>query len=264
MNSYVVRRPTTIAVASGKGGVGKSTVALNLAICLASSGLSTGLLDADVYGPDLPRMLNLSRTERAAHVTLAQHPKAVRLMEPIFVHGVQLMSVALMIADDQSLDWSSPLIGLLVRRLATEVGWKDLDTLVLDLPPGTADLQQEVLREFRPDGVLLVVTPQDVAHLDGKRVVEMCAKEGVPILGGVANMEGLRCPSCDCRIQLFPDVIDKRSVWSAGITKLASLEFDVSVAIAAEAGRPIVIDKPRSKTAAEYRRLARRVVRMVT
>ena len=250
----------TVAVASGKGGVGKSTVALNLACALAVDGSRVGLLDADVYGPDIPRMVNVTRTQAADHIMLAHGPETgPHTLEPIEAFGISIMSIGLMIGEDQPLDWSSPLVQLLVRRFATDVDWGEIDVLVLDLPPGTADLQQFISASYRPDGVLLVVTPQDVAHLDAKKAVAMYERSGIPILGAVENMATLTCPDCDREIELFPPVRPERSIWHQGVERLASIPLDPAIAHAADDGRPAVVAHPGSSTTNIFHALARTV-----
>jgi ATP-binding protein involved in chromosome partitioning len=225
-----------IAVASGKGGVGKSTVSLNLALALAERGEKVGLLDADFYGPDIPRMIGLVRTKSARYLNLWDAEQADQ--EPVEKFGIRFMSVGFLMGENQSVSLQSGLVDLLLVRLLKNVAWGDLDYLIIDLPPGTADLQQQLIERTDLDGVLLVVTPQDVAHLDAKKVLDLCRRTNVDVIGAVENMSGLVCPGCGERIDVFPRVSEERSIWSLGIRKLAEIPMDPAVAAAGEAGRP--------------------------
>lgn len=225
-----------IAVASGKGGVGKSTVSLNVALALAEHGSKVGLLDADFYGPDIPRMIGLVRTKEARFLNLWD--KEASDTEPVEKFGIRFMSVGFLLGESQSISLQSGLVDLLLVRLLDNVAWGDLDYLIVDLPPGTADLQQQLIRRTELDGVLLVVTPQDVAHLDAKKVLDLCRRTNVEVIGAVENMSGLICPRCDERIEVFPRVADERSIWSQGVRKLAEIPMDPAVAQAGDAGRP--------------------------
>lgn len=226
-----------IAICSGKGGVGKSTISLNLAVALAEAGSDVGLLDADLYGPDIPRMVGLARTRDAKHLDLwrADAPPT----EPLERFGVKIMSAGFLVAEGQSLSLASGLIDLLLIRMTRDVAWGDLDYLIVDLPPGTADLQQQLMRRLELDGVVLIVTPQDVAHLDARKVLDLCSRSGVRVLGGVENMDGMACPHCAELIEVFPRVAEGRSIWAAGVTKLGSIPFDPSVVLAGERGKPV-------------------------
>jgi ATP-binding protein involved in chromosome partitioning len=228
-----------IAVCSGKGGVGKSTVALNLACALAVRGERVGLLDADLYGPDIPRMLGLARTREATHIDLWRADD--RSMEPITEHGVKVMSAGFMVAEGQSLSLQSSLIDLLLVRLTRGVQWGELDYLIVDLPPGTADLQQQLMHRLGLAGAIVIVTPQDVAHLDARKVLDLCNRSDVRVLGGVENMSGLICPCCGESVEVFPRVAHERSIWAQGVERLAEIPLDPEVARYGDAGRPIVL-----------------------
>lgn len=247
-----------IAVASGKGGVGKSTVSLNVALALAENGAAVGLLDADLYGPDIPLMVNLTRHEPLRRWALWQRPR-LRLA-PVERFGVKLMSVGFLLAESQALAWPGQMVEFISRQLIEDVAWGELDYLVIDLPPGTADVQQQLARLLTLAGVVIVVGPQDLAHLDAKKVVDLFRNEGVPVLGAVENMSGLVCPHCGEEVAVFPTVRHERSLWSLGVPKLGSVPLDPAVARAGDLGRPVVAADPAGPQADSFRRVAARVV----
>ena len=250
----------TIAVASGKGGVGKSTVSLNLALALAGKGGRVGVLDADVYGPDIPLMVGLTRRKAAASVTLWSNPElGLGQVEPVERFGIKLMSTQFLVAEEQPLAWDMPLVDMLLDRFFGDTAWGDLDYLIVDLPPGTADLQQQLAKRMPLSGAVIVVTPQDVAHLDAKKVVTMFRTNGVAILGGIENMSGLRCPHCAEAIDVFPRVPEDRSIWAMGVECLGTIPLDPETATAGDRGRPVVIDQPDGTQAAAFRAVAERV-----
>jgi ATP-binding protein involved in chromosome partitioning len=218
----------TIAVAGGKGGVGKSTVTLNLARAFAQRGASVGLLDADLYGPDIPAMLGLARTRDAERWTVWSKKGAS--LVPLERHGLKIMSAGFLLGDRQVMPWASQTLPFVLRQLIHDVQWGDLDYLFIDLPPGTADLQAEVFRAVPLTGALLVVGPQDVAHLDAKKVITLLRDADVRVLGAVENMSGLVCPHCGELLEVFPPVTAERSIWQDGIERLASIPLDPTVA----------------------------------
>jgi ATP-binding protein involved in chromosome partitioning len=225
----------TIAVVSGKGGVGKTTVAIGLALALASKG-DVGLLDADLYGPDVPRMLGLTRTGEADALTVWADAGGQRRPRPVESHGVKIWSTQFLVGEDQPVALQAPMAGLLLGRAASTVDWGDLDWMVVDLPPGTADVQQHVAAELSPDGALIVVTPQDVAHLDARKVLTMLERSKVPVLGGVENMAPFPCPDCGAEIELFPPTMPDRTIWACGVPRLARLPFDRNFALGLDVG----------------------------
>jgi ATP-binding protein involved in chromosome partitioning len=254
--------PNVIAVTSGKGGVGKSTVSLNLALALAQRDLSVGLLDADFYGPDIPLMVNLKRSQLRERWLLgrsAGQGGAVR-HEPVERYGLKLMSVGFLISEAQALTLPAPLIHSALRQLLHDVAWGSLDFLLIDTPPGTADLQQELLQQVHLSGALIVVGPQDVAHLDGRKVVDMLRAGKVPILGGVENMAQLTCPHCGEVVSVFPRAAPDRTIWAEGVTQLASIPLDPAVASAGNGRAPLLLAAPDGPQADAFRRLAERVV----
>jgi ATP-binding protein involved in chromosome partitioning len=234
-----------IAVASGKGGVGKTTVAVNLALALTAQGQRTGLVDADLYGPDVPRMMGLRRRAEASHVTLFARPgEADSRLETVSQHGVQLASAAFLLGENQGLGIHGGIAQLLVRRLMSDTDWTGLDYLVMDLPPGTADIQQFVFAlTGRPIYVLVVVTPQVIAHQDARRLIAHLRPRrstNTIDVAGVENMSGQICPSCGQTTVLFPAAPEQESIWGL-IPKLASIPFSHRAAQDADEGRPVMI-----------------------
>jgi ATP-binding protein involved in chromosome partitioning len=247
----------SIAVASGKGGVGKSTVSLNLAVALSERGQRVGLLDADLYGPDIPRMIGLARTRDAKHLDLwsANDSK----LEAFERFGVRIMSVGFLVGEGQSISLQAGLIDLLLIRLTSGVDWGELDYLIVDLPPGTADLQQQLMQRLQLAGALVIVTPQDVAHLDARKVLDLCKRAGVRVLGGIENMDGLVCPGCAERIDVFPRVASERSIWKHGVERLGAIPLDPAIAASGDLGTPIVLTDPTSPQGAAFGDLAQRL-----
>lgn len=244
-----------IAVASGKGGVGKSTVAVNLAVGLARRGLRVGLLDADVHGPNVPLMLGVRRRESAqgwqAFVPLAsgEGSENTQKMPPLERYGVKIMSIGLLVGEDQAamLD-NVEMVGWLVRNLLTLVDWGELDVLLIDFPPGTSEPQATLLKTVVLDGALLVVTPQDVARLDTSRALRAFQRAGVPVLGVVENMSYLRCPHCGERIEIFHRSTVERPI-TTDVPLLAEIPLDPALSAAGDTGRPILITDPDSAQA---------------
>ena len=223
-----------LAIASGKGGVGKSTIAVMLALVLARRGNQVGLLDADLYGPDVPRMLGLSRVEPAAHITVWKESADSRA-RPLEYEGIKVWSTQFLMAEAQAFSMQAGLAGLLLRRAFSVVEWGDVDWLIVDMPPGTADVQQQIA-SLSPTAVLLVVTPQDVAHLDAKKVLTMMRNDGVPVIGGVENMVSARCPHCSGVVEIFPKTPEGRTIWAAGVPKLVSIAFSSELGQLTEGG----------------------------
>jgi ATP-binding protein involved in chromosome partitioning len=261
-------RVPVIAVASGKGGVGKTTVAVNLALALAAQGHRAGLVDADLYGPDVPRMMGLRREAEASHVTLFARPGAPdSRLQTVSRHGVQLASAAFLLGENQGLAVHGGLAQLLVRRLMSDSDWGVLDYLVLDLPPGTADIQQFVFAlSGRPMCVLVVVTPQVIAHQDARRLIGHLGRQGrstgrgrsVADVAGVENMSGQVCPSCGQTTPLFPSAPEQESIWGL-IPRLASIPFSHRAARDADDGQPVMVTGAVPEQVAAYRLIADQV-----
>jgi ATP-binding protein involved in chromosome partitioning len=246
-----------IAVASGKGGVGKTTVAVNLALALRARGHGVGLVDADLYGPDVPRMLGLRRRQDASHVTLsARRGLARSRLEVVERHGIQIASAAFLLGENQGLGLQAGLAQLVVQRLIADADWTDVDYLIVDLPPGTADIQQFVFGlSARPVFVLVVVTPQVIAHQDARRLIADLGRHAAVNVGGVENMSGQICPRCGERTELFPEAGPEESIWNM-IDKLVSLPFSFVAARDADQGRPVLITGAVPEQVAAYQQLA--------
>jgi len=246
-----------VAVASGKGGVGKSTISLNLALALAQSGRQVGLLDADFYGPDIPLMVGISKTKALKQWALWRHHELGGVnLEPVERDGVKIVSVGLVLAEQQAMAWPAQMIEFVGRQFVTAVDWGELDYLLIDLPPGTGDIQQQLLALLPVMAAIVVVTPQDVAHLDARRLLDLLRAGGIRILGGVENMAAFACPHCGVDIALFPAVTLERSIWAQEVGRLGVVPLDPAIAHGADSGQPIVIAEPQSEGADAFRRLA--------
>lgn len=246
-----------IAVASGKGGVGKTTVAVNLALALHGRGLSVGLVDADLYGPDAAHMLGLRRRQEARHITLfANRGTAGSRLEVARHHGVQVASAAFLMGESQGIGVHASIAQLLVRRLIADAAWEDLDCLVIDLPPGSADIQQFVFALAGHEiHVLLVVTPQVVAHRDAHRLLAELARRDVAIAGGVENMASQVCANCGEQTQLFVPAPAEESIW-AKVPRLASIPFSARGAHDADNGLPMMVTRAVAEQVTAYEQLA--------
>jgi ATP-binding protein involved in chromosome partitioning len=243
-----------IAVCSGKGGVGKSSVALNLAVALAAEGERVGLLDADVHAPDIPLMVGLARSRPAAQWTLSRAGGLDRTrLEPVDSFGVRLMSTGFIVAEDQAIAWTADLVSALLNQLIWATSWGELDRLVVDLPPGTSDITQAVVRLLPGAAAVLVVTPQDVAHLDCRRLMAMLERASVTVAGGIENMTGLSCPGCGTHIDVFAPVAEHRSAWSTGLPRLGSVPL---VPAGTDGREPVVHLAPDSPRAVALRAAA--------
>ena len=247
----------TVAVGSGKGGVGKSTVSLNLALALAADGAAVGILDADLYGPNIPLMVGLSRSAWSTGWTIASREQAP--LPPIERYGLKIMSAGFIIAEDQPMGVSGATVRMLLTQLLTQVAWGTLDYLIIDLPPGTSDVQQGLLQTIPLSGAVLVVTPQDVAHLDGRKALRQYTDAKVPVLGGVENMSGYVCPHCGEISDIFARVSETRSIWTLGVDKLGAIPLDPALSRAGDTGRPLLVADPHSPQSTAFREVARRM-----
>jgi ATP-binding protein involved in chromosome partitioning len=241
-----------IAVGSGKGGVGKSTVAVNLAVALAQQGLGAGLLDADPYGPNVPRMLGVDHLP----------PNANGKLVPARAHGVQVVSIGFMTRPEQPLIWRGPMTDKMVRQFLADVAWQALDVLVVDLPPSTGDVPLSLAKHVHVDGALLVVTPQAVAADDALKAIGMFRQTGVPVLGVVENMSYFVCDTCATRHFLFGQGGGRRLALAAGVPFLGEIPFEPSVREGGDEGSPAVL-RPASAAGAVLTELAGQLRQML-
>ncbi|HSW14353.1 MAG TPA: iron-sulfur cluster carrier protein ApbC [Solimonas sp.] len=239
-----------IAVASGKGGVGKSTVAVNLALALKAEGARVGILDADIYGPSQPRMLGSSDRPTS--------PDG-KNMNPVVAHGIQAMSIGFLVPqDDQPMIWRGPMVTQALSQLLNETHWDDLDYLVIDLPPGTGDIQLSLSQRVPVSGAVVVTTPQDIALLDAKKGLQMFRKVEVPVLGIVENMSVFCCPNCGHREPIFGEGGGWNMAQQYGVELLGQLPLDIRIRQQADNGNPTVAADPESELSQLYRDIARR------
>ena len=239
-----------IAVGSGKGGVGKSTTAVNLALALAAEGLAVGVLDADVYGPSVPMMLGLSgRPDSPDGKTI----------EPMRAHGIEAMSIGLLVDQDTPMIWRGPMATSALTQLLTGTRWGDLDVLVVDLPPGTGDIQLTMSQKIPVAGAVIVTTPQDIALLDARKGLKMFEKVGIPILGIVENMSTHICSKCGHEEHIFGSGGAARMAGDYEIDVLGALPLDIGIRESTDAGTPTVAADPNGRVAEIYKSIARRV-----
>ena len=240
-----------IAVASGKGGVGKSTVAVNLALGLRRLGLSTGLLDLDVYGPSVPTMLGTNETPGL---------EGQDTIVPLEVAGLKVMSIGFLLGDDAPVIWRGPMVMQMVMQFLRKVNWAPLDVLVLDLPPGTGDTQLTLVQNVPLDGVIVVTTPSDVALIDVRRALSMFEKVQAPVLGVVENMSSFRCPHCHETSHIFSSGGGAKVAADTGVPFLGEIPLDGAIRAGGDSGRPVMLADPGSDMSAPFLALAQRVL----
>ena len=239
-----------IAVASGKGGVGKSTTAVNLALALAVEGAHVGILDADIYGPSQPRMLGSSAKPES---------RDGRSMEPVVCHGIQSMSIGYLIDEESPMIWRGPMVTQALEQLLRDTNWDDLDYLVIDLPPGTGDTQLTLAQKIPVSGAVIVTTPQDIALLDARKGLKMFQKVEVPVLGIIENMSTHICSQCGHEEHIFGAGGGGRMAAQFDIELLGSLPLDIAIREAVDNGQPTVAANPNGRIATLYRDMARRI-----
>jgi ATP-binding protein involved in chromosome partitioning len=239
-----------IAVASGKGGVGKSTTAVNLALALAAEGAQVGILDADIYGPSQPMMMGISG-----------RPETVdgKTMEPMENHGIQVSSIGFMIDPDEPMVWRGPIVTQALQQLLDQTNWRDLDYLIVDMPPGTGDIQLTLSQKVPVTGAVIVTTPQDIALLDARKGLKMFEKVGIPILGIVENMSVHICTNCGHAEPIFGEGGGERMCAEYGVEFLGALPLTMSIREQADSGKPTVVADPDGPVAKIYKEIARKL-----
>lgn len=239
-----------IAVASGKGGVGKSTTAVNLALGLAANGISTGLLDADIYGPSMPRMLGVK-----------EKPESLdgKQLKPIERYGLRTMSIGYIVNEDTPMIWRGPMVSSALEQMLRDVQWGELDVLVVDMPPGTGDAQLTLAQRVALAGAVIVSTPQDIALVDARKGLNMFRKVAVPVLGIVENMSYFLCPKCGERSEIFGHGGAHEEADKLDVPFLGEVPLHLDIRTTSDSGHPIVVSKPDSAHAQAYRNIAGRV-----
>lgn len=239
-----------IAVASGKGGVGKSTTAANLALALSAEGARVGILDADIYGPSLPMMLGINGRPQT---------KEENTIEPMEGHGLQASSIGFLVDQDSPMVWRGPMVTSALEQLLRQTRWRDLDYLIVDMPPGTGDIQLTLSQKVPVTGAVIVTTPQDIALLDARKGLKMFEKVGVPIIGIVENMSTYICPSCGHEEHVFGSGGGQKMCSDYGVDFLGSLPLNLSIREQSDAGCPTVVAEPNSAISQVYKQIARQV-----
>jgi ATP-binding protein involved in chromosome partitioning len=241
---------TIVAVASGKGGVGKSTVAVNLALAFAANGRKVGILDADIYGPSMPRMMGIAGKPTS---------RDGRALEPMRNYGIKCMSMGFLVPEETPMIWRGPMVMSAIQQMLRDVEWGELDILVVDLPPGTGDAQLTMAQQVPLSGAVIVSTPQDIALLDARKGLNMFLKVDVPVLGIVENMSYFLCPHCGERSEIFSHGGARREAAKLGTDFLGEVPLDIAIRETSDGGKPIVVADPEGAHAQLFRAMAERL-----
>ena len=236
-----------VAVASGKGGVGKSTTSVNLALALSSQGLKVGLLDADIYGPSIPRMLGISGQPESSDG---------KTLDPMENHGIKCMSIGFLVEEDTPMIWRGPMVMGALEQMMRDVNWGELDVLVVDMPPGTGDAQLTMAQRVPLTGSVIVSTPQDIALLDAKKGLNMFRKTEVPVFGIIENMSYFTCPSCGERTEIFSHGGARKVATQLGAEFLGEIPLDIKIRLTSDGGEPITASEPDGEHAKAYKAIA--------
>jgi ATP-binding protein involved in chromosome partitioning len=253
--NYIPEVKNTIAVSSGKGGVGKTTVSVNLAVALAQTGATVGLLDADIYGPNVPLMMGVKHPQEGS---------AENKIKPAERYGVKVMSIGFFVPEDQPIVWRGPMIHGAIQQFLRDVEWGQLDYLIVDLPPGTGDAQLSIAQLVPMTGAVIVTTPQDVALLDSRKGLEMFKKVNVPLLGIVENMSTFVCPHCSKTTEIFSHGGGQKAAEKLDVPFLGEVPIDPQIRQGGDEGRPIVIANPDSPQAKAFVAIAGKVAQQVS
>lgn len=248
-----------VAVASGKGGVGKSTTAVNLALALHLTGARVGILDADIHGPSLPKLLGLQGKPQGV-----EDESSDKKIEPMIAYGIKVMSMGMFMPEDAPMIWRGPMVGMAVEQMLRDVNWGELDYLVVDLPPGTGDAQLTLTQKVPLTGVVIVSTPQDVALADVKKGINMFRQVKVPILGIIENMSYYICPDCGHRAEIFSHGGARRHAEAAGVEFLGEIPLVEDIRVVSDAGHPIVVALPDNPSSVQYRLIAGRIAARIS
>jgi ATP-binding protein involved in chromosome partitioning len=243
-----------VAVASGKGGVGKSTVAVNLALGLAARGLAVGVMDSDIYGPSIPRMVGIDRKPSS--------PDGKTII-PLENHGLKVMSMGFLVPEDTPMIWRGPMVVSAIEQMLRDVQWGELDVLVVDMPPGTGDAQLSLSQRVPLTGAVIVSTPQDIALIDARKGLNMFRKVDVPILGIIENMSYFTCPHCGGRTDVFAHGGAQDEAKKLGVPFLGEIPLDIKIRETSDGGHPIVVSDPDGPHAASYRKIAAAVLESI-
>lgn len=240
-----------IAIASGKGGVGKSTTAVNIAVAMAISGLKVGLLDADVYGPSIPRLLGIKDEKPDVDES--------RGIQPIQRYGISCMSIGFLVPEDKPMIWRGPMVHSALQQLLNDVDWGELDVLIVDMPPGTGDAQLTITQQVPLAGAVIVSTPQDIALIDARKGMETFKRMNVPVIGIVENMSYFLCPHCGERSEIFAHGGAKQEAEKLGIDFLGAIPLDIAVRETSDRGEPIAASESSNKQVIVYRNIASKI-----